>query len=455
MFYRIPAVGLACLAAASAHAAAPAAFTVADTTRGGCVAGSDVNCNVFATKLDVYLNGGPKVAGLADGRYTFAVIAPGHQAAGFIDGAEGNLSDARASATTGDDGSGDSAANRTFDVKGHAIVRYAGTHARGVGAHGQALIGLAAFDDTPNPGGVYVLAVCVEGATSPSQCKFDAFRVSESVAGASAAGAVYYDANANGQLDSGEVGIPEWPVDWDGTASGTVITAADGAFSLDLDAGSYGFVQASAGDPWMQTGNLVSQAVVTGNAQVTLNDDMTYDVALHPASAVDGLLFGDLCVGGGGGLTLGFWSNRNGRALVGADDLAELGSLHLRNADGTDFDPASADQLRGWLLGATAVNMANMLSAQLAAAELNVWNGGVDADALVLAPGIDAANANGFATVVALIAEADAALAADAVTVDAGATRDHQEALKNALDALNNDRSFVQAGPEACPLPVF
>jgi hypothetical protein len=33
------------------------------------------------------------------------------------------------------------------------------------------------YDDTNNPGGVYILAVCEVGATSDSQCKFDAFKV--------------------------------------------------------------------------------------------------------------------------------------------------------------------------------------------------------------------------------------------------------------------------------------
>ena len=36
---------------------------------------------------------------------------------------------------------------------------------------------LAPFDNTTNGGGVYILAICTAGATSDSECKFDAFKV--------------------------------------------------------------------------------------------------------------------------------------------------------------------------------------------------------------------------------------------------------------------------------------
>ena len=61
-------------------------------------------------------------------------------------------------------------------------------------------------------------------------------------------------------------------------------------------------------------------------------------VTLPPPATVE---FGNLCLGAGGGLTLGFWSNKNGKALFGADDLALMVSLNLRNASGSNFDPAT------------------------------------------------------------------------------------------------------------------
>jgi len=157
--------------------------------------------------------------------------------------------------------------------------------------------------------------------------------------------------------------------------------------------------------------------------------------------------FGNLCLGGGGGLTLGFWSNKNGQALFGGDDLLLMTIVNLRNGNGTDFDPASYAKFRSWILGASATNMAYMLSAQLAAMELNVNNGLVGAGALIYAPGTASANALGFATVGAVMAEANAALGANGYTVAAGTDRTRQEALKNALDRANNNLNFVQAGP--------
>ncbi len=47
---------------------------------------------------------------------------------------------------------------------------------------------------------------------------------------------------------------------------------------------------------------------------------------------------------------------------------------------------------QSWLLAANASNMANMLSAQLAAMELNVYNGKVNGGALIYAPGTTSAN---------------------------------------------------------------
>jgi hypothetical protein len=153
------------------------------------------------------------------------------------------------------------------------------------------------------------------------------------------------------------------------------------------------------------------------------------------------------CLGAGGGHTLGFWQNKNGEDALNdggsaAPELAMLSALHLRNADGSDFDPASHAELSAWLTAANGVNMANMLSAQLAAMALNVEAGFVLAEALVWAPGT--ASPTGFATIGDLIEEADAALAADGFTPDGDPNRDYQTALKNALDNGNNNRNFVQ-----------
>jgi hypothetical protein len=184
-----PALALSALEPASALAAGNAAYTTFNPAiedggfTGGCVHGSEVNCNTYVSKPDVYVNGGPTGGnGLADGEYFFAVLAPGCQNGGFLDGANGNLSDTTAgTGSTGcsDSGSdsGDSVANRTFSVSGGVISAYGGTHATGTAKNGNEIISAFPYDDTPNPGGVYIMAICPKGATSPAPCKFDAFKV--------------------------------------------------------------------------------------------------------------------------------------------------------------------------------------------------------------------------------------------------------------------------------------
>jgi hypothetical protein len=156
--------------------------------------------------------------------------------------------------------------------------------------------------------------------------------------------------------------------------------------------------------------------------------------------------FGNVCLGYGGGLTPGFWSNKNGQK-EGGDDLARLTGLNLKNRDGSDFDPASYTEFSNWLLDANAVNMANMLSVQLAAMELNVINGKVSGNAMIYAPGTQGANDLGFATVNAVMTEANSELDLHSLTLSGSEFRAYQEDLKNALDNANNNLSFVQKYP--------
>lgn len=438
---------------------AGAGFTTFDATQGGCKdSPNGIDCNNYASKDDVYMSGGPNAAGLSDGDYFFAVLVPGFQNGGFSDGAGGNLSDTTTGATVGDVGSGDAVANRTFTVGGHEITSYTGSHKTGKSPNGREIIQLLPYDDTSNAGGVYILAICQVGATSPSQCKYDAFRIQSGTPVTPfgvVSGMKYYDANTNGQLDPGEVGIANWPINFTDGVSGTLFTDSSGSFSDSFVADTYTFAEQIAGSPWMQTGNLVDQSVTADGASVTLNGDKSYTVVVVDNSTASRLNFGNVCVGAGGGLTLGFWSNKNGQALFGADDLALMVSLNLRNATGADFNPASYAGFRTWLLNATATNMAYMLSAQLAAMELNVLNGFVNGSSLIYAPGTTSANANGFATVSTVMAEANTELGLHGLTLSGNAFRSYQEALKIALDSANNNLTFVRPGPSSCPAPVF
>jgi hypothetical protein len=189
---------LGTMATNASAAPAGAAFTTFDATQGGCLDNqTGIDCNNYETKDDVYTGGGPTAGGLSNGDYYFTVVTPGEQNGGFINGADGNLSDAYSGATTGDAGSGDADACRTFTVTNHLISTYATgcDHGTGTSPNGHFIIQLSTYDDTDNAGGVYILAVCTVGATSPSDCKYDAFRVNENAAPPAAAPVVTKNAN--------------------------------------------------------------------------------------------------------------------------------------------------------------------------------------------------------------------------------------------------------------------
>src|SRR5947208_927132 len=123
-----------------------------------------VNCNIYDGKQYVWLNGGPSTAYVGDGSYFFAVLDPGGQA-DPNDGAVKNLSDLPG---------GDAYTNRTFTVTS-GTVAYSGTHDFSVNK-----IRLLPYDDTSNPGGVYILAICSLADGYPvtaSKCKYDAFKI--------------------------------------------------------------------------------------------------------------------------------------------------------------------------------------------------------------------------------------------------------------------------------------
>jgi hypothetical protein len=263
----------------------------------------------------------------------------------------------------------------------------------------------------------------------------------------------FYDANTDRVWDSNEPGIggwriykkpPEIPDETDTTSVGQIgqysflVAPNSGDYTITEGMPSVGFFPNSVWKPTTATSGSVSVG--------------TQDVA--------GPDFGNVCLGAGGGLTLGFWSNNNGLAAmkkmpaystypIGVDaQLAFLRDLNLvqndKKMNGYAFNPTTSKEFQTWLLKADATNMAYMLSAQLAAMELNVRSGKVSGSALIYAPGTASANANGFATVASVMAEANDDLGINLTTVKAGPLRTHQEALKIALDKGNNNLNFVQ-----------
>lgn len=381
---------------------------------------SGVDLNIYSSKFDVYLNGGPAhpgAASLPDGDYWIQVTDP---SGAIVLG---------------------QSAGATISVVNGA---FAACYQLAIVAPSLTLPG-PPFDDTPNAGGEYKVWISTDSTFTNNSTKTDNFKVKPTVIGCTTdcpppPQAIlrirkFYDANANGSHDPGEPEIDSWRVRYeDGMA-------ADGFTPVNavVDPDTYKVYEylPDPGTTWHRTTASPVQVVLANG------DDKKVE-------------FGNVCLGGnGGGLTLGFWSNKNGQALFGSDDLALMVSLNLRNANGTNFDPANYAAFRTWLLSASATNMAYMLSAQLAAMELNVLNNKVDGNALLYAPGATGANAFGFITVSALMAEANTSLGTDGYTVASGATRTYQEALKTALDQGNNNLNFPQPNPALCPAFTF
>lgn len=151
------------------HAISTTTNTAASTGNGACLhgpSGDPTNCNLYASKEDVWISGLP--SSLADGTYFFAVLSPGGQP-GPNDGDAGNLSD-----------DVDGYANRTFTMSGGSITGTSGSHLFQLGK-----LQAADFADSPNNGGVYIMAVCKISAPNSypakaSDCKYDAFKVRDS-----------------------------------------------------------------------------------------------------------------------------------------------------------------------------------------------------------------------------------------------------------------------------------
>jgi hypothetical protein len=488
--------------AALAHAAPGAIWTSLKD-------GDAVNANLYTAKcgdLGVWLNGGPNNssggAGLPEGTYVFQVTDP--SGASLL--------------------SSDVAGNRQVVVTGGYITGVTGgdggytPHAvSDVPGPGTA-VELCPFDNTPNPGGEYkVWLTPLADFTGVGECsldytqeqlqsdlckgnfgfvgghiKTDNFKAPDDVPECTPgencfcdlnptdpvccelhsetegcgggnqlpfeiSGVKFYDANANGEFDQGEVGIPSWLIELYGDSFDLTYTEEDGGYLFEIeDSGEYGVCEVfpDSTSVWKPT----TDQYISG---IQINEDT-------PTSTDNN--FGNLCLGAGGGHTLGFWSNKNGYNIMNDDndkwpnELTSLSELPLRDAAGIDVSFADYTAFRTWLLNAKATNMAYMLSAQYAAMWLNVeassnhdgfvapnaiiYAGNAPADCDVNGLGADGGLADGYITIGNLMEAAITQLSDHPVTVSAGAERSCQEFLKNALDDANNNKNFVQS--ESC-----
>lgn len=437
-------VFLLCLTAVVSLATPAAAVPVTGaifTTNSAC---TGVDLNIYASKSDVYLDGGPKGNGpsLPAGSYYVQVTEPNGTLLGTSVGA-GNPTPL----VVASDGT-------TSCIQLSSVLLKASDSSVG-------------YDDTTNAGGEYKVWASKDPSFPNDGSKTDNFKVNPSGQPASISGVKFYDVNLDGVQNNGESFINGWFVDLYKLNTTTNLfefasddnTHGSGNYSFtNLDpSGTYGVCEVipSGAPVWVATTALSASGVTTGT---TVN-------------------FGNVCLGADSGLTLGFWSNKNGQALESASDLCFLNTLNLVNGAGSVFDPIPTScpsptttqlnngktALRSWLLSANATNMAYMLSAQLTAMELNTLHGQNPADTLFIGANTAAAcsaagvtvtlvNPNGFTTVANLMSAANNALGVSGgnSTIAASALRTCQEDLKTALDDGNNNKNFVQA--QACAI---
>lgn len=443
---------------------------------------NDVDCNNYASKDGVYMSGGPASgnSALSDGTYFFAVLNPGGQ--NVLTGTAGQMDFVRSGTPALPRLSSDARDCRTFGVSG-GVVTYDNTtygscsapHATGVTPYSaKFVVQLMPYDDTQNNGGVYILAVCRTSVTSASECKYDAFRIrtAEECPGGDCgpdlnpvlSGYKYYDANMNGQFDATEEGIPGWNIN---VGASTTTTGPGGLFSSTVDPGTLTVTEQLAGNGWVQTGNTVDQTSSTLNT-VFLGPTGTlpkfaYSVVAVFNGSTSYLNFGNVCSPTPGGHTLGFWSNKNGQALITANDLSALSAFNLIQPKSSSpyyqaFDPTTKAALATWLLSGTATNMSYMLGVQMTATYLGLQHGFTTNVNVDNAPAILA----GYApprNVTQEIAYANALLGAYPYTVASGSVRTELGRVKSLFDTINNSQSLLQStltdGIAVCGAPSF
>lgn len=456
------------------------------TTEGG----TTVNANIYGDKSEVWLNGGPAhpgAAGLTPGDYYVQVTDPsGSVALGTSVGTANQTpihvvssNDILNGLYPGKD-VGDFAA--LYQVS--TIVVHTGLNGLGDDANGGAPR-TSGYDTTPNPGGEYKIWVSTVSTFDNDDTKTDNFKIKEESTppheNPEITGIKFYDANANGVYDPnsttnpGEVPLADWVIKYQVGNGPIQTTSTDDTGKYHIIVDEDGLYTISEGQPqeagWKPT---APQDTNSGPGSATATGGVWTVAVTTEGPSVNGLDFGNLCLGAGNGLTKGFWSNKNGQGLITDSDITGLIDLRLRKEDGTLLlsntaaIAANKSALQQFLASndSSASNMAAQLSAQLAAMYLNVqhhndpnitkYGGGVDPNALIYAPGTDSANPLGYAKVQNVTVEATVLLnglnSSTGKILAGDPNRLYAEALKNALDNANNNLTFVLVPP---PIPPF
>jgi hypothetical protein len=256
----------------------------------------------------------------------------------------------------------------------------------------------------------------------------------------------YYDKNANSIQDAGEPALAGWPFCIDPLDGGnpplqTQLTGSAGCLSWTnlTTPGDYVVTEANANESnWFHSTGGTSMIMLASGGTETRS-------------------FGNYCLSPSGGLTLGFWSNKNGQKILTGSTtgptllpavVTVLNSCQLVNADGSIHTFTNVySAFRTWLLSANATNMAYMLSAQLATLKLDVWNNTVDGNAFDLCSNM---------TVNGLIGAACDSMTGpgNQKTLSGNPSRPGQEMLKNCIDAINNNGAVVPVTPCGYTFPT-
>lgn len=243
----------------------------------------------------------------------------------------------------------------------------------------------------------------------------------------------FYDANVNGYQDYNEQNIAGVSFHISGSGVDQTLTTggAPGDCFGNLSAGTYTIRETVPSGYYTTSGD--SQVVYINNPLVAN--------------------FGNVCLGAGGAKGVGFWTNKNGETAINQSGqleniLSMLRYFGLRNADGSDFDPYSYAQLKTWMQGANAKNMAYMLSAQLAAMYINMQLGYVSSyNSYVYTPGCGFWGNGNFMDLSTLIWYTNYWLWYKTTVDGKDPDRSYLECLKKAFDNANNNLNFVQSQP--------
>jgi hypothetical protein len=254
-------------------------------------------------------------------------------------------------------------------------------------------------------------------------------------------GMKWFDANVS-HTNDGEAALENWTINLY-ESDGTTLIASDltnlsGNYEFSgLALGTYVVCESFPDSHWLQT--------FPESGFSCSNGTKGYEITINASGqAVHHKDFGNVCLEGTGGKTLGFWSNKNGEKTMNdggtlAPELALLVGKNLRNGNGSNFDPASYSAFRTWLLNASATNMAYMLSAQFAATTLDVEAGLVDGTDMIFAPELYAYTGSNVISVNDLLTRANTELGLNGLVLSGNSNRTYQEALKNVLDKINNN----------------